>query len=183
MRRAVYTFVVVGFLISGCGKFGHLDWPARVTLEGFSESENARITAALQKANETAGREVVHLSSSSEEGSPITIRKVDELQPSTNSQAAMAKKVATMAYQIAGRATYDASTCDIQIAKFVSEPEGTGLLTAVLWHELGHCAGLPHLTEENQLMSKNTLSIGSYSEDFIKRFFADFINSSGLKDK
>lgn len=51
-----------------------------------------------------------------------------------------------------------------------------GIEKTVLWHEIGHCLGLDHVTKGNEIMSPGVGMFRYYSRDSINRFKNDFLN-------
>lgn len=152
----------------GCGKKSHyLQWPATLGgMEGFSESQKTHVLDAISELNGKIRRTFVSPTGlqSSNQGSPIYIKFEENIPERTN--------------VIAGRATVDGEKCVIQISSVVaSNPD---LLEPVLWHELGHCAGLDHDPKEGEIMYKTTRSMKSYDEGAQSRFFTNVLEASGL---
>jgi hypothetical protein len=160
------------FVIMGCGKNRHsyLQWPTTLGgLEGFSDSQRENVMDAIGQLNARIRRTIVapaalQDSGAEEPGSPIFIRFEDKIPERTSI--------------IAGRATVDDEKCIVQIASVVADsPE---LLVPVLWHEIGHCAGLDHDPKDGELMYKMTYSMRRYDEATIERFFTHVLEASGL---
>ena len=53
-------------------------------------------------------------------------------------------------------------------------------LESVLWHELGHCAGLVHVPQTGEIMYAYTNAFSTYSSDALSRFFTAITSSAGL---
>jgi hypothetical protein len=172
MRKLL--LVIACFLIAGCSKKGHsyLQWPATLGgLEGFSEPQKERILGAISDLNLKIRRTVVapqglqtQDSSSGSDGSPIFIRFEQDIPEQKN--------------VIAGRATVDGEKCVIQISSVVADNDD--LLVPVLWHEVGHCAGLDHDPSKGEIMYKTTYTMDHYDESTLNRFFAKVLEASGL---
>ncbi len=164
--------LIVFFMIIGCGKNRHsyLQWPATLGgLEGFSESQRKAVLAALVEINLKSQHTLIeapelNTQSTSNSGSPIFFRFTADIPEQT--------KV------IAGRATVDGDKCDVQISSAVID--NNTLLVPVLWHELGHCAGLDHNSNKGEIMYATTYSMKTYDEASLSRFFAAVLESSGL---
>lgn len=172
MRKLVWIAAL--FLFVGCGKKGHsyLTWPATLgSLEGFSDSQKEHVLGAISELNGKIRRTIVSptalQSSGTEEGSPIYIKFADRIPERTN--------------VIAGRATVDGEKCVILISSVVADNKE--LLEPVLWHELGHCAGLDHDPLEGEIMYKTTGPMKNYDEATQSRFFAKVLEASGLSTK
>lgn len=165
------SWLIVFFVIIGCGKNRHyLQWPAKLSgLEGFSDSQREHVLAAISELNLKIQRTIVtpqglQTQDSSDSGSPIYIRFEENIPERTN--------------VIAGRATVDGEKCVVQISSVVAD--NTALLVPVLWHELGHCAGLEHDPTQGEIMYKTTYSMKNYNEASLSRFFANVLEASGL---
>ncbi len=171
MRKLVWIAAL--FLFIGCGKKGHyLNWPATLGgIEGFSEKQKEQVLGAIGELNGKVRRTVLSpsalQSSDGDEGSPIYIKFADSIPERTN--------------VIAGRATVDGEKCVVLISSVVAD--NNDLLLPVLWHELGHCAGLDHDPLEGEIMYKTTRPIKSYDEAAQSRFFAKVLEASGLSAK
>jgi hypothetical protein len=177
------------FALSGCGTERiQLQWPAQIiSIDGVSAASLSTLTSQISELNTQLGRDVLSIGNTGK-GSPISIAKVNTFSdPSTapTSQADFAEislsdlgmrvRAAASNTTIAGRATLTVESCSIQLAAFLfDKPENKDLLSAVLWHELGHCAGLGHLTEVAEVMSPITLPLSRYSKEKLQRFFHDF---------
>jgi len=170
MRKLVWIAAL--FLFIGCGKKGHsyLTWPTTLgSMEGFSDSQKEHLLDAISALNGKMSRTVVSPTAlqSSDAGSPIYIKFADSIPERTN--------------VIAGRATVDDEKCVIQISSVVAD--NYELLEPVLWHELGHCAGLDHDPLEGEIMYKTTRAMKNYDEAKQSRFFAKVLEASGLSAK
>jgi hypothetical protein len=65
-----------------------------------------------------------------------------------------------------GRACMNCDFCQIQ----VREEFDHGILKSIVWHELGHCAGLQHLTERADIMNPLVVPFHSYSDSSVQDF-------------
>jgi hypothetical protein len=167
MRKLL--FIVACFLLTGCGKNRHsyLKWPtALASLEGFSDNQREHVMDAIAQLNVKVRRTLITPSglNTQDSGSPIFIRFEENIPERTN--------------VIAGRATVDDEKCVVQISSVVADD--ISLLVPVLWHELGHCAGLDHDPKQGELMYKTTYAMKSYDDAKIERFFAHVLEASGL---
>ena len=166
------SWLIVSFMIIGCGKNRHsyLQWPATLGgLEGFSESQRQAVLAAIVEINLKSEHTLIEApelktQSTSNSGSPIFFRFTADIPEQT--------KV------IAGRATVDSDRCDVQISSAVID--NNALLVPVIFHELGHCAGLDHNPNKGEIMYAITYSMKTYYQAAFSRFFVAFLESSGL---
>lgn len=180
--RLKWLWIAVVFL-PGCAlSRPQLNWPAQViSLGNLSTSARNIVTADIEELNDRLGMAILTIGSG--EGSPISIKQVTSFT-SSGSSSTVHQEFAYIGMPgargvggttIAGRATLDIDGCTIELASFLfGEPE---LLNAVLWHEIGHCAGLMHVTQQNELMSRITLEISDYSEEKLQRFFDSILSS------
>ena len=166
MRLRHVTWLLFGILLAGCGKKGHehLPWPASVNLNGISESDAALIRNAFTQMNDEGGKMIVQ--ETSERGKyPIAFQIVEF--PKSETQA--------------GLATIEDTRCTIQLARHLfTDPSMSSYLVPVVWHELGHCAGLKHNPIRGEIMFASTVPFERYSPKEIARFFADLFDSSSL---
>lgn len=125
------------------------------------------VVEAIADLNLKIQRTVVmpeELQSSEAGGSPIYIRFAQTIPEQTSA--------------IAGRATVEGDKCVVQISSIVANDDS--LLVPVLWHELGHCAGLSHDPTKGEVMYKVTYSMREYDKPAFDRFFTHVLEASGL---
>lgn len=195
LRWKSVAVLAVVLLVSGCGQWRAtaLRWPAKlVSIEGLDSMELAAVQGNIDDLNEQLG---LTLLLQGESGSDIFIKRVQSFDSHVNLLAhtdtayvgidGMRGATGT---KIAGRATLSNWSCTIELADFLfaknkttGEMTAKALLLAVLWHEIGHCGGLPHVEEAGELMSPITLPFSSYSDAKIQRFFTDLLNSTGSR--
>ncbi len=170
------------FLVVACGNAPRLSWPAAVASIEISGDGKSTVTSDIEDLNAQIGSTILRLDGSS--GSPIHIKSISNFGVSSNvltqgaqvhldyvSMIAPGARGAAASTQIAGRATLDSSQCVIELGSFLFEEKSKDLLMPVLWHEIGHCAGLLHVTEANEVMSPITNRLDAYTADHFKRFF------------
>lgn len=168
-RLGILSVLVLGTRCSNNGQ-SSLSWPAHIaSYQGFSESERSAIRQAILEFNEHVGSTVID-DDAHGNGSEIRIILVPELKPLENSSRDPLS-------QIAGRATVDESSCDVELAEFVVRETERDLIRPVTWHELGHCTGLRHVGEIGHVMYKSSMSFSRYQASAIDQFF-DLIRSS-----
>ncbi len=176
-------------LLSACGANQPLTWPAQIpSIEGIEGDSLTWVQDKIVDLNTEIGSPVLTVGPGS--GSPIYIRKVEDfgnvagfthlgdLHLDQNEFAYIrvpGVRGTLGTSRIAGRATLTSQQCTIELASFLMKPESKDLLHPVLWHEIGHCAGLPHVSEEGEMMSPLTLPISRYSSEHLTRFFAAFM--------
>ncbi len=156
MNWRVYSLLTVFVFASGCAKIRpERPWPAKIIqLAGFDAAEEVTVISALTSFNETSGRTIVEIENS-EAGYPITLEKKD---PPTDKPFR------------AGLATYESSQCKIEISPRVFS-QYPNYLKSVLWHEMGHCAGLEHSEDQEDIMFHTSSKFENYSDASLHRFF------------
>jgi len=163
MKQVVVVLIVV-FLIVGCGNYRHqyLEWPALlVSVSDFSESQQDMVYEAVDQFNNRSGKTLI-IFNDSEADSQIFIRWKEEI-PQLRSA-------------IAGRATMEPDKCTIDIAEIVASTKD--YLIPVLWHEIGHCAGLEHVPEKGEIMYKEVTPLSDLETEAIERFFSDVLQAT-----
>lgn len=171
----------LALLLVGCGRTAPaLQWPAHVdSMEGFSDSETSKMKQYITSLNGSLGDNAVLVDGN--QGSAITIKLVTDFSSSTSGTATSDQMPASTGLMIAGRATLTDGHCTIEIGKFIAEDNTKDYFQPVLWHELGHCAGLVHVSDSQQIMSPTTLTWETYSKDELSTFISSFVGSAGLK--
>jgi hypothetical protein len=119
---------------------------------------------AVQDLNEKAGEEVIKFAPSGTAGH-IAIQFTEKVS-SVSSQTQTTTNV------VAGRAKVSGDQCSVELANFLLVEGREGLLTSVIWHELGHCRGLTHAQDENEVMSAKSIPLQNISEAALERFIA-----------
>lgn len=170
--RKVFTFLAVSFVFLGCAQqrqsSQNLNWPASLaTVSGFSSQEEDRVVKAVEQLNLKVHRTLVLPSSLTSDGTSssqgrIHIQWVKEIPKTT----------------IAGRATIKGTTCFIELTEQVASSDD--YIIPVLWHEIGHCAGLKHTTDATDVMYRTSTTLSSYSQDSFRRFFNQIVGATGL---
>lgn len=183
--------ILASLLLAACGGGQRLSWPAQIpSIEGIDGDSLTLVQEKIADLNTRLASPVLNIGSGN--GSPIYIRKVESFDSTTAffSLGDLHLEQSEFAYirlrgargtlgtsRIAGRATLSSKECTIELASFLMKPESKDLLHPVLWHEIGHCAGLPHVSEEGELMSPLTLPISKYTDEHLARFFNAFMAS------
>ena len=68
-----------------------------------------------------------------------------------------------------GLATLFTHKCLIQLSRILFS-EMKKYLVPALWHEIGHCFGLDHVSEPQQIMSESVMPFSFYKEEQIQNF-------------
>ena len=167
MRLAeILKLGIVLLLCAACGKNGQTRsaWPAVVVqISDVSPEEREMVLSSITNLNEQLGSAVIDVGV--DRGNyAIAIRKVTPSSETINR---------------AGLATFDDRYCEVELnsaifgnRKVVFEP--------VLWHELGHCAGLPHDSKPGEVMYHSASPDGIYSSAALNRFFKAFASATKI---
>lgn len=143
------------FLLIGCGR------TESYRLEGLSELDAesyALISDAIDSLNDRVGRT---LFSEDNEGYPIFLEPAEDMGGEL----------------VLGSATTEFSKCTIQILCTLIDHSNEDLLASVVWHEIGHCLGLHHVDEPNDLMYPQSKPFSQYSDDMIDHFINQLLSS------
>lgn len=175
-----YLLLIICVLVCvGCGSSTPgVSWPATATLSGFAEQELTDLQEALGELNVHSARTLV---SPVSDASNISIVKVEIIPKKfvNGWETAHFKTAGRSAFEyVAGRATLSSGSCKIEIAASVaSDPD---LLYPVIWHELGHCAGMGHSENQDDIMFRMSSRIQTYDDTSLDRFFKAMIRAAGL---
>ena len=187
MRRLWWTGLPVALFLVSCGQVPRLSWPASVASIDASTDARAAIVDTIEKFNSHLGS--TELAMTAGTGSPITIKIVDSFtsvpsgsgshvdyayisQPATRGSA----RAVTGSTRIAGRAMLQVGKCSIELGSFLfTSTASKDLAYAVTQHEIGHCAGLLHTPDSNQVMSP--ITVPTYSQEEWKRHFAAVLSA------
>jgi hypothetical protein len=177
------SFTVVIFLVSACDNSGHfeLKFPAQISeIKGFDGTETSEVTSRVDSLVKKVGTSFLVFPGEGNTGSTVRIQLVNDIQ---NTAETASSSHIDYAYafipggyrgvgginRIAGRATRYSNECLVEISRFVVEYSDE-LLQPVLWHELGHCAGLSHDSKPYEIMSAITYTLNYYDDEKIARF-------------
>lgn len=167
LNRTLATLpIIVSLLLIGCGKpVERAPWPGHLrNISGFSESEKARILSAIESLNEKAGKEILS-ENESDSNFSVEIQKVS---------------AASWPQSRAGFATVKTTDCKIEISDALFTNNKSDFLYPVVWHEIGHCAGLDHSSEEGAIMAPTTSILASYPSNIITKFIDRMRESAGI---
>lgn len=169
--------LLVFLLVISCAKNRQTTWPARVAnLQGFSQSEATEVAASLQKLNDLAETIVIEPSGEMNGGYPIYFELASPDYAET-------KRV--------GHARFSNSECTVTLAPDLFLPESetyvanqngsraltaaNAMLNAVVFHEVGHCAGMKHSFKKEALMYPVTGPLYEYSQTDLRDFIAELL--------
>ena len=163
----VVLLVLVTFFVAACGQYAERSpWPAQIaSMEGMTDTEKAEVRKAVESLNSLFGGQVLSFSPESETNYTISMKKSEP--PTDNAQRA-------------GYATVGIANCSVDLSAVLFREGMKEYIRPVVFHELGHCAGLEHSPDENDVMYKTTNKDGFYTEEAIERFLAAFRASAGL---
>jgi len=187
MRKQFKFLLVMPFVFSivSCGIYRpQLTWPAQlIATEGIEGETQSKIHTDIESLNAKLGTTLLDLTPG--KGSPVSIKAVADF---AQTRSVAGKQIDTayvgpsgarglLGARIAGRATLTSEGCTIELGTFLFDPSTKDLLLSVLWHEIGHCTGLLHVVEENELMSPLTLPFSKYNDEKLNRFVAAILAS------
>jgi len=167
-----------------------LSFPAQISeIKGFDGTEAGEITTRVDSLVKKVGTSFLVFPGEGNTGSTVRIQMVNEIQntseTASNSHVDYAYVFIPGEYRgvagnnrIAGRATRYGNECLVEISRFVVQYTDE-LLQPVLWHELGHCAGLSHDSKPYEIMSAITYTLNYYDDAKIARFIE--LISSAIK--
>ncbi len=163
--RYLWLLVVV-VVVSGCGnnRPSPGQWPAAVvSVENFSPDQTATLNAALKEMNIHVHRTIVQPEGTTA-GYPIRI-KLREPWPEAPDRA--------------GYATVESDRCTIELSNVIYKNADTDYIKPVVWHEMGHCAGLQHVATQGEIMYPSSNKLAAYTQDQISRFYSEVLSSIG----
>ncbi len=166
-KAAGLAALSVMWLVTGCGNYRQFNkpWPATVSgMNGFSDEQKSTVRAALLEMNTDAKSSIIDVDGSKDHF-PITI-KLREPWPEAPTRA--------------GYATMDSDGCLVEISTDVFRDSKEDYIRPVIWHELGHCAGLQHDPAEGEVMYKVSEPIKYYSASAFTRFWGTIMRAAGL---
>ena len=168
MKRSLFLAVIVVSLMGNCAKIRPSpSWPARIApFSGFDPEEASSIQEAIEAFANQAPLNA-RLITMDEGGFPIYFTKDASLDSTQNR---------------AGLATLDRLHCIIALAPRVFLTYRTHL-KSVVWHEMGHCAGLEHSDLEGDIMYRTSKQFAWYTEKSIERFFSTVFLYIDLKEQ
>lgn len=164
MKRLL-MFGIVLLLVTNCGKKRQpVDmWPAYITgFENFSEDQRALFSGFVNTLNAEAGKTLISLSPL-DEGYPISVRLTPPPANKPNQ---------------AGYATRSEENCHVDISTQLFDKTRESYQQSVFIHELGHCAGLNHVTTLGSVMYPIAQPFVSYLPTAIDEFVKTFTSST-----
>jgi len=150
--------IVCLLLLTGCAK--KITWPASVNFESLNNLEVEAITNSLKDLSTNSKKELFYFEDKSN-SFKITVTKM------ANDNKHL------------GMASVTEETCLVQLNEIVFEESYSSYFVPVLYHEVGHCAGMMHDPTEGEIMYYIGSPIDFYTQDAFQRFFnqlVDFVN-------
>lgn len=155
-------FVTVILLASACGNLRH--WPSQlISTSNLSESNKSELILTLEKWNSKSDKKIIEPSGKKEKGYNITIKITDFEAQGLPSRAGLA----SVFYE----------QCIIELSPKLFTAEMKEYLESVVGHEIGHCAGLKHVEDSEDLMFASTQPISAYSETYISKFISSLFSA------
>ncbi|MFM8315565.1 MAG: hypothetical protein ACKOA8_14880 [Deltaproteobacteria bacterium] len=156
-------------LVTGCGQKGapSAPWPASVKFDKLSETQKQSVSEMLMDFSKDIGTETFYFDNRSAQFQLTITLLGDQDQKSSK----------------AGLATYNGSYCLLELSPLVFEESYQSYLQPVLWHELGHCAGMEHDKSVEEIMYYLARPKGFYSDSAISHFFNSFTSLTSLISK
>jgi len=164
-----WAFLLVIFLACACGKTNkdHAPWPATISFSALKDSERMALTDTLKGFSKSLGTDVFFF-----DERPSHFQIVISLLSAEDKNSSKA-----------GLATYDGTFCKVELNESVFSESYRSYLEPVLWHELGHCAGMDHDPKLGELMYYLASPKNFYTVDAISRFMEVFRNLTSLVGK
>jgi hypothetical protein len=156
--------VAVVVVVSACGNNRPQTgpWPAAVvSTEHFSAAESQTLITALDEMNIAVHRTIVQPDSATS-GYPITI---------------VLRGPWDEAPDRAGYATVESDKCTIELSNVIFAEGKKDYIKPVVWHEMGHCAGLQHDPTQGEIMYKASNRLSDYTQASISRFYVNVLSS------
>ncbi len=161
--------MVVALTVVGCGT-QRTEWPAYVTsLDGFSEEELQEVRMSIDKLNAESDRPLVILDGEPAQTSYLI--HIERSNPWPNEPLT------------AGITMRDDDLCSVALSTELFKSERANYVDSVVWHELGHCAGLTHNPTEGSMMFATAKPFTFFSSDALRSFIQDVeksLSSEGL---
>lgn len=163
------AFLLMVFLACACGKTNkdHAPWPATISFAALKESEQVAVTDTLKGFSKSLGTDVFFF-----DNTPSHFQIVISLLSTEDKNSSKA-----------GLATYNGTFCKVELNESVFSASYSSYLEPVLWHELGHCAGMDHDPKLGELMYYLASPKSFYSVDAISRFMEMFKSLTSLVEK
>jgi hypothetical protein len=162
VRNLLLLAVIV--LASACGNLRQ--WPSQlISTSNLSDSNKSDLVAVLEDWNKKSDKKIIEPSGKKDKGYNISIKITDFEAQGYSSRAGLASVY------------YD--QCIVELSPKLFTEDMKGYLESVVGHEIGHCAGLRHVEDTEDLMYASTQPFASYSDAAITKFISSLFSSIG----
>lgn len=155
-------YLIIFLLLTSCAK--KPGWPASVTFQSLDSSQTETALNYLKSLSEETKMEL------------FNFNKVEG-----NFKIIITKKSFNQNENYLGLATVTEVGCLVQLNEIIFlNSDFKDYFKPVLYHELGHCAGMIHDPKEGEIMFHVGSPESFYTQDAFNRFFnqlANFVNS------
>jgi len=152
-------FILAVFNLVSCGK-NCISWPAKIEgFENFTENDKSNIISLINDLNSRNSKPFLSFTEDIVNHQKITFKMVDHSESDSKN-----------GLNIAGQAYVQQETCVIELFPTAFENQ---ILESVVWHELGHCAGLEHSPNPDDVMYYMVTPFSLYKETAIDKFIFD----------
>lgn len=154
--KLLFTFCFL-VLLSGCGRQS-LTFPVAINFSGVTQSDQQHITNFLLKQNSLNKKELFQFKQQDTNVIKIQLRGPWSEYPD----------------RVGYAQGYD-DHCDIELSSELMD-KYTSILDMVVLHELGHCFGLSHSDNSNDIMYPETVPEKKYPTDAITKLWKQVLH-------
>ena len=150
-------------VLAACGT-PRTEWPAHIaSLNGFSSDESKEILASIEKLNGLSDKPL--LTTTGDPTLKTYLIHVTRSNPWPDEP------------MTAGITMREDEVCHVELSTELFKSEREDYVDSVVWHELGHCAGLRHNPKAGSMMFATAKPFTLFSNDSLKSFILDVENS------
>ena len=159
---SVTKWALVVTFVSGCGA-KHANWPAKmVALNNFDATNEQIVVDSLHRLNAKDEKPLLLVDGeTSPDAFPVTIEM----------HAPWPNEPLT-----AGITYREEESCRIALSTELFKSVRQDYVDSVIWHEVGHCAGLSHDPKEGSVMYATARPFKLFKETALKEFFGELRN-------